>query len=363
MNQQLNKNKIEIIGLMSGTSLDGLDIADVSFNFENEQIHFELKNYETVPYTNSILNQLQNYLALSVPEMLMLDKQIASFYADKVNEFVEKFKIDKINIDAIASHGQTIFHQPQNGFTYQIGCGTTLAFKTGIDVINDFRTLDVVAGGQGAPLVPIGDFNLFSAKANAFLNIGGFTNISFKKKDEIIAFDICSGNLPMNEAVKSIGLAYDKNGNLARKGEVNFTILEELQKLKHFHKSAPKSLGTEWLVSEFYPIINKIESLENKLRTLIEHTAIEIIKVLNTNDISSIYVTGGGAKNSFLIERIRFFFKGEVIVPSEEIIDFKEAIIFAFLGARYLRNETTTVKSVTGASSEVSSGAFHRAMR
>jgi len=363
LNQQLNKNKIEIIGLMSGTSLDGLDIAHVSFNFENEQVHFELKNYETVPYSTSILNQLHNYLSLSVSEMLILDKQIGKFYAIKVNEFVEKFKIDKSKIDAIASHGQTIFHQPQNGFTYQIGCGTTLAFKTGIDVINDFRTLDVIAGGQGAPLVPIGDFNLFNAKANAFLNIGGFTNISFKKKDEIIAFDICSGNLPMNETVKSIGLTYDKNGNLARKGKIDFTIIEELQKLEHFHKSAPKSLGTEWLESDFYPIINKIESLENKLRTLIEHTAIEIINVLQSNDISSIYITGGGAKNNFLIERIRLFFKGEVIVPSEEIIDFKEAIIFAFLGARYLRNETTTVKSVTGASIEVSSGTFHRARK
>jgi anhydro-N-acetylmuramic acid kinase len=348
---------------MSGTSLDGLDIAHVSFNFENEQIYFELKNYETVLYSKSILNQLHNYLTLSVPEILMLDKEIGGFYANKVNEFIKKFNIDKNNIDAIASHGQTIFHQPQNGFTYQIGCGTTLAFKTGIDVINDFRTLDVIAGGQGAPLVPIGDFNLFSAEANAFLNIGGFTNISFKKKDEIIAFDICSGNLPMNEVVKSIGLTYDKNGNLARKGEIDFTIIEELQKLEHFHKSAPKSLGTEWLESDFYPIINKIESLENKLRTLIEHTAIEIFNVLHSNDISSVYITGGGAKNNFLIERIRFFFKGEVIVPSEEIIDFKEAIIFAFLGARYLRNETTTIKSVTGASIEVSSGTFHRAMK
>ena len=360
MNNQLNKNKIEIIGLMSGTSLDGLDIAHVNFNFEKEQIDFELKNCETVPYSELILAQLQNYLALSVPEMLMLDKQIGSFYADEVNKFIEKFKIVKSGIDAIASHGQTIFHQPQNGFTYQIGCGTTLAFKTGIDVINDFRTLDVVAGGQGAPLVPIGDFNLFSAKANAFLNIGGFTNISFKKNNEIIAFDICSGNLPMNDAVKSIGLNYDKNGEIARKGEINFRILEELQKLKHFHKSAPKSLGTEWLESEFYPIINKIESLENKLRTLVEHTALEICRVVNQENISSVYVTGGGAKNEFLIERIRFFFKGEVIVPSEEIIDFKEAIIFAFLGARYLRNETTTVKSVTGSIKDVCSGVLHK---
>ena len=363
MNQQINKNKIEIIGLMSGTSLDGLDIAHVSFNFENNQIYFELKNYETVQYSKSILNQLHNYLALSVPEMLMLDKEIGSFYADKVNEFIEKFNIDKSKIDAIASHGQTIFHQPQNGFTYQIGCGTTLAFKTGIDVINDFRTLDVIAGGQGAPLVPIGDFYLFHSKAQAFLNIGGFTNISFKKNNEIIAFDICAGNLPMNEAVKSIGLSYDKEGEIARKGTINFRIIEELQKLPYFKQSPPKSLGTEWLESEFNPIIFKIKKLEDKLRTLVEFTAIEIIRVLNSEKINSVYITGGGAKNTFLIERIKFFFKGNVIVPSEEIIDFKEAIVFAFLGARYLRNETTTVKSVTGAETEVCSGIFHKAQK
>jgi anhydro-N-acetylmuramic acid kinase len=356
-------NKLEIIGLMSGTSLDGLDIAHVIFNFKDEIIDFELLNYQTVSFESSLLTKLQNATTFSVPQILMLDKELGSFYAEKVNEFVENFKIDKNQINAIASHGQTIFHQPQNGFTYQIGCGSTLAFKTGIDVINDFRTLDVIAGGQGAPLVPIGDFNLFQSKAQAFLNIGGFTNISFKKNNKIFAFDICAGNLPMNEAVKSIGLSYDKEGEIARKGTINLRIIEELQKLPYFKQSPPKSLGTEWLESEFNPIISKIEKLEDKLRTLVEFTTIEILRVLNSEKIKSVYITGGGAKNTFLIERIKFFFKGEVLVPSEEIIDFKEAIVFAFLGARYLRNETTTVKSVTGAETEVCSGIFHKAQK
>jgi anhydro-N-acetylmuramic acid kinase len=348
---------------MSGTSLDGLDITHVIFNFKDEEVDFELLNYQTVPYSPLILSQLQIATNLSVPEILKLDKQIGKFYADCVNEFIVQYKIEKTNINAIASHGQTIFHQPLNGFTYQIGCGSTLAFKTGIDVINDFRTLDVIAGGQGAPLVPIGDFYLFQSKAQAFLNIGGFTNISFKKNNEIIAFDICAGNLPMNEAVKSIGLSYDKEGEIARKGTINFRIIEELQKLPYFKQSPPKSLGTEWLESEFNPIISKIEKLEDKLRTLVEFTTIEILRVLNSQNINSVYITGGGAKNTFLIERIKFFFKGEVLVPSEEIIDFKEAIVFAFLGARYLRNETTTVKSVTGAETEVCSGIFHKAQK
>jgi anhydro-N-acetylmuramic acid kinase len=167
----------------------------------------------------------------------------------------------------------------------------------------------------------------------------------------------------MNEAVKSIGLSYDKEGEIARKGTINLRIIEELQKLPYFKQSPPKSLGTEWLESEFNPIISKIEKLEDKLRTLVEFTTIEILRVLDNEKIKSVYITGGGAKNSFLIERIKFFFKGEVLVPSKEIIDFKEAIVFAFLGARYLRNETTTVKSVTGAETEVCSGIFHKAQK
>lgn len=363
MKTQLNKNKIEIIGLMSGTSLDGLDVAYVSFNFKDEEIDFVLKQAETVPYSVEILSKLQKAQGLSVPEILILDKQIGNFYAEKVNEFIEKFKIKKSDIDAIASHGQTIYHQPHNGFTYQIGCGATLAFKTGIDVINDFRTLDVIAGGQGAPLVPIGDFNLFKDKASAFLNIGGFTNISFKKDGKIIAFDICPGNLPLNKTVEPLGISFDKNGENARRGIIEHGIIEELRKLAYFNKSAPKSLGIEWLERDYYPILNKIKSIENKLRTIVEHTAVEIVKVLNKYKINSVYVTGGGAKNGFLIERIRFFYKGEIIIPSQEIIDFKEAIIFAFLGARYLRNETTTVQSVTGAKMEVCSGCFHKAVK
>jgi len=361
LNQQLNKNKIEIIGLMSGTSLDGLDIAHVIFNFKDEEVDFELINYQTVPYKLSILSQLQIATNLSLPEILILDKQIGKFYADRVNEFIHQFKIEKTDIDVIASHGQTIFHQPQNGFTYQIGCGSTLAYHTGIDVINDFRTLDVVAGGQGAPLVPMGDFHLFNKEAESFLNIGGFTNISFKKNNQIIAFDICSGNLPMNETVKLIGLSYDKNGEIAQRGKINDSIFKKLNDLNYFKQKPPKSLGSEWLEREFNPIIQNIENIENRLRTTIEHSAFQISEVLKNNDLKSVFITGGGAKNKFFIDIIRTFYEGKIILPNEEIIDFKEAIIFAFLGARYLRNQTTTFKSVTGAKVEVCSGVYHNA--
>lgn len=351
---------IEIIGLMSGTSLDGLDIAHVVFDFSAKLPTFELLHSETLPYTDEILTKLNMANTFSVPEMLMLDKEIGRFYALKVVDFIKKHKIDAKTISAIANHGQTIFHQPENGFTFQIGCGASLAYHTGIPVINDFRSLDVIAGGQGAPLVPIGDFLLFSDKAEAFLNIGGFVNISFKKGNEITAFDICPGNLPLNKYAEKLGLTFDKDGETAKNGNLIDSFLLELNGLKFYTSGAPKSLGTEWLESKFYTLFPKEIKTEDCLRTLVEHLAIQISKIVNDNKINSVFVTGGGARNSFLIKRLKVHYFGEIIVPDEKIIDFKEAIIFAFMGARHLRNETTTISSVTGAKTSLSTGVYHK---
>lgn len=351
---------IEIIGLMSGTSLDGLDITHVAFDFSAKNPRFELLHSETLPYSDEILAKLNVAKTFSVPEMLMLDKEIGRFYALKVVDFIEKNKISVKTISAIASHGQTIFHQPENGFTQQIGCGSTLAFLTGIPVINDFRTLDVIAGGQGAPLVPIGDFLLFSDEADAFLNIGGFVNISFKKGDEITAFDICPGNLPLNQFAEIIGLKYDKNGEIAKNGQLDHSLLIELNNINYYSLAAPKSLGTEWLEKQFLPLIPIELSPEKKLRTITEHIAFQISAVLNDRQLNSIFITGGGAHNNFLIECLKQHFSGNIIVPESKLIDFKEAIIFAFLGARYLRNEETTISSVTGAKLSLCTGVYHR---
>jgi anhydro-N-acetylmuramic acid kinase len=355
----LLKDKLEIVGLMSGTSLDGLDIAHVSIEFKNQKVHFELLNCETTPYDSEILLQLQKYNDLSIPEMLILDKKIGRYYGEKVNEFISKNNLNKKHIDAIACHGQTIFHQPQNGFTYQIGCGSTLAYVTGLKVINDFRTRDVIAGGQGAPLVPIGDFNLFANQAESFLNIGGFANISFKKGNKIIAFDICPGNLPLNLLANQIGLEYDKNGELAKSGIILPELLNRLNSLEFYRLNSPKSLGTEWLEDEFYKSIDGKYQTKDLLRTIVEHIAVQISSVLKNEKLASVFMTGGGTKNNFLIERIKVHFDGQLIVPEMKIIDFKEAIVFAYLGALYLRNEPTTLTSVTGAEREVCSGVLH----
>jgi anhydro-N-acetylmuramic acid kinase len=358
--KEMNRNKMEILGLMSGTSLDGLDIAHVTFEFQGDKIQFELHSAHTYAIDNALLEKLHHATKMSAEQLCVLDKELGSFFAVCVERFIHENNLLKSQIDAIASHGQTIFHQPQNGFTLQIACGSTIAFKTGIPVINDFRSLDVIAGGQGAPLVPLGDFELFKEEADSFLNLGGFANISFKKNNSVHAFDIAPANLPSNMLMQQTGKLYDADGAKAKSGKINQTLLSALNALPFYMNKAPKSLGTEWLNTEYMTLLNQSEELEDVLRTHTEHVAIQVAKILNEESLPSVYITGGGAKNTFFIERLMHHYHGKCVIPSAEIIDFKEAIVFAFLGARYLRGETTNIPSVTGASELLCTGVYHR---
>jgi anhydro-N-acetylmuramic acid kinase len=358
--KEMNRNKMEILGLMSGTSLDGLDIAHVSFEFQGDEIRFELLHAHTYSIEDTLLEKLHLATKMSSEELCVLDKELGDYFAVCVERFIDEKKLKKSQIDAIASHGQTIFHQPQNGFTLQIACGSTMAFKTGIPVINDFRTLDVIAGGQGAPLVPLGDFELFKDESDSFLNLGGFANISFKKNNSIQAFDVSPANLPSNLLMQPTGQLYDLDGAKAKLGEINLPLLSALNALPFYANKAPKSLGTEWLNKEYMPLFDQSIALEDLLRTHTEHVAIQVAKILNEESLPSVYVTGGGAKNSFFIERLSSHYNGKCVIPSAKIIDFKEAIVFAFLGARHLRGEPTNIPSVTGASKALCTGVYHR---
>ncbi len=354
-------SSFEIIGLMSGTSMDGLDIAHVSFEMNAKNDCFILNNSMTYEISSDIKNRLLTAPFASVQQISQLDHDIALFYAECVNEFISSKNIERKKINAISSHGQTILHQPGNGFSLQIGHGTTLAYHTGIQVINDFRNHDVAAGGQGAPLVPIGDFGIFSDLAEGFLNIGGFANVSFKDNhEEIIAYDICPGNLPLNKLVDSKGLSFDKDGELSAQGEINFYLLDLLNSIEFYNQTGPRSLGTEWLEEHFYPKLKFDKEIENNLRTIVEHIAIQIAQKLNDAHLETVLATGGGAKNNFLIQRIKHYFNGKLIIPAREIIDFKEAIIFAYLGALYIENRPNALSSVTGASRNMICGVLHK---
>jgi anhydro-N-acetylmuramic acid kinase len=348
-----------ILGLMSGTSMDGLDIAHVTFCLsENKEWEYTVNHVETYPYEHKTLQQLRNGKNLSTIQILELDKHLGLLFANHINTFIKKNAIDKNTINAIASHGHTVHHRPDIGFTQQIGCGDTIAYETGIKVINDFRQKDVIAGGQGAPLVPIGDKLLFSKKADAFLNIGGFTNICIPS-EQTIAFDICPGNLPLNEVVNELGLDFDDKGYLSSKGVLDELILNELNALEFYNEINSKSLGTEWLENSFTPIVNKIPSPKDRLRTITEHLSIQIAQAINQFKIKRLYITGGGAFNDFLITRLRVHTTCELIIPNTITINYKEAVVFAFLGVRFLRGEINCLSSVTGALKDTIGGSLH----
>lgn len=354
-------NTYNIIGLMSGTSLDGVDLTYCTYTKETDNHwKYSILASQTFDFPEYLLSSLHNSTELTGSQMVFLDHELGLFFSDCILKFITEKQIIKQEIHAIASHGQTIFHQPDRGITTQIGNPAVIAVKTEIQTIGDFRTKDVLYGGQGAPLVPIGDFYLFQNQADAFINIGGFANITFHKDGNIHAFDICPANLPLNKLARSKGLAYDKNGDLARSGEINYFLLDLLNSLDYYKNSPPKSLGVEWLELNFYPLLKFDKDVENNLATMVEHIAVQLGDICTKNNLKKIMITGGGAKNSFLIERLTRYFDGELVQVDTRLIDFKEAIIFGLLGALNLNNEPNCIAQVTGASKNVIGGVVHQ---
>lgn len=327
---------------MSGTSLDGLDMALCDFNFSDNKVKFQLVASETIVYEAVWKDRLQNVFNATAEQYFKMHSLYGEFMADSVNTFLEK---NKQKPDYIASHGHTIFHRPEIGFTTQIGCGATIAAKTGISTICDFRSLDVALKGQGAPLVPIGDRDLFSDSASC-LNIGGIANISFTKNGFTKAFDICIANMALNYLTETVGKAFDENGHMASEGNCNTDLLKSFLNLN----TNGQSIGREWFEKYFLPVLNSYSiPLNDLLATCVEYTALKISDVLNEHHLSSVLTTGGGAYNSFLKKRLQFHFKGNIETPSDEIIQFKEAIIFAYLGYLRVNEKINTLSSVTKA--------------
>ncbi|WP_210151089.1 anhydro-N-acetylmuramic acid kinase [Chryseobacterium scophthalmum] len=340
------------IGLMSGTSLDGLDICFGKFWKENSYWKFEIIKAETIPYPKALEEQLRNSIYLSSQDLLALHSEYGFYLGEITKDFITKNQLS--DIDLIASHGHTVFHQPQRKFTLQIGDGRAIKVQTQIPVIYDFRSQDVLLGGNGAPLVPIGDELLFS-DYDACLNLGGFSNISFKINEERIAFDIAPVNIVLNKLVQEFGQDYDENGDLSRKGNINPQLLKQLNSLDFYALSHPKSLGIEWCNANVFPLFSGIENLD-VLATFTEHAAEQISKIFNIHQFNKVLFTGGGTYNQFLIEKIKSKTNTEIIIPEKQIIDFKEALIFAFMGVLRLNNETNVLASATGSSHNHSSG-------
>ena len=348
----------KVVGVMSGTSVDGVDLCAVQFKYDG-QWDFKILHTMTSPYPEDWRLRLLHTLELEKTDIDLLNNEYTVHLAKHINKFIRDYRIK--DLDAICSHGHTVYHQPDKGITLQIGNLPRIAELLNCPVVCDFRTRDVELGGQGAPLVPIGDRLLFG-EYDICLNLGGFSNVSFENENRRIAFDICPVNSVLNHLARELDMPYDESGKIARSGSVNKQMLDDLNGLEFYCSLPPKSLGMEWVERFVIPILNRYDcAIKDKLRTFVEHVAVQIAAQLNPLNKQDILVTGGGAYNRFLVERIKVHNIAEVIQPTNDLIDFKEALIFGFLGVLRMRNEPNCLSSVTGVEKDHSSGMIYSA--
>jgi len=333
--------KYNVIGVMSGTSVDGLDVSFCRFT-KNKKWEYEILNSKTYPYCNFWKKTLINLHLQNKKKIKEIDIKFAKYISDKINHFVKK---NKIKAQVISCHGHTVFHNPSKKITLQIGSGEIINELCRLTTVNNFRKKDIDLGGQGAPLVPIGDKLLFK-QYKYCLNIGGFANLSIKSNNSIKAFDICPANIALNFYSRKLGREFDSGGEISSNGNVIKSLYDELNQIQFYSSNSPKSLSIEWLEQNFLTKVSNSFKVKDILRTIVEHIAFQIGSHLKSKKT---LVTGGGAKNKYLMERICDFSSSEIIIPSNELIDFKEAMIFGFLAVLRLNNEINCLKSVTGA--------------
>lgn len=340
-----------VLGLMSGTSLDGLDVAYCEFNYKQGKWTYDIKKATTYAYDEDFKHKIRSMEETSAREFARFSVEIGHFFGKKAKDFLDTHSLD---VDFVASHGQTIFHRPDLNYTTQIGDLSALCSEVQVKVIGDFRSMDVALGGQGAPLVPIGDEILFCDYENC-LNLGGFSNISMKKQGKRIAYDICPVNIVLNHLCEKLSLPFDDGGQIAASGKVDENLLKQLNDLPYYKKKTNKSLGKEWVVENVFPLLEKTTlSVEDLLATYTEHIA----EQLSRNISGKTLLTGGGAYNTYLIERLKKLTPHTIELPEKTIIDYKEAMIFAFLGVLRQRGEVNCLASVTGAEKDNCGGSI-----
>lgn len=352
------KENYNVVGIMSGTSLDGVDLAHIFFTADSGKWSFTIAEAITVPYSEEWIKRLKAAVDYNDNALALLNKEYTELLGGIIKSFIADNRI--ASLDAVCSHGHTILHQPHNGFTLQIGNLPEIASITGEKVVCDFRVQDVQLGGQGAPLVPIGDRLLFS-EYRYCLNLGGFSNISFEENGQRIAFDICPVNTVLNYYANLLGFDYDAGGKIARNSRINLPLLEELNTLDFYTLDYPKSLGFEFVKEVVLPMMEKYtDTAENKIATFTEHVAIQIASVIKSKGKGELLITGGGAYNEFLISRMKQLLPDTLIaIPDDKTIQFKEALIFALLGVLKIRGEVNVLSSVTGAHHDHSSGVVY----
>ena len=349
----MNKSNYKVLGVMSGTSLDGIDLAECTFtNSTDGSWSFQLGCVKTIPYSGPWKQRLKEGVHFSEGRLRTLNKEYTQYLGEIIAAFIEENQIS--SLDGVCSHGHTILHQPEKGLTLQIGNLPQIATISKQQVVCDFRVADVALGGQGAPLVPIGDRLLFS-NYDYCLNLGGFANASFEKNGRRTAYDICPVNIVLNSLAEQLGMPYDDEGRLARNGSVDKNLLQVLNEIEFYKQSPPKSLGLEWVQNHIFPLLKTYPMVvEDQIATFTEHIAYQLAAQFEQG--CNVLVTGGGAYNSYLLERVLDYKKVKLVVPDDKLLEFKEAIIFGLLGVLRLREEVNCLASVTGAKRDHSSG-------
>jgi len=353
------------IGLMSGSSLDGLDIAFVEFREQAGKWSYEIKNAECIPYDDEWKLKLRNAITLSAAAYQQLHADYGHLLGRSVNEFISKHNL-QYQVSLIASHGHTTFHVPALRMTAQLGDGAAIAAETSLPVVTGLRSMDIAFGGQGAPIVPIGEKWLLGGH-DYFLNLGGIANLS-ANKERYAAFDVCPANRVLNMLASDTGKEFDEGGEMASRGNISELLLDELNSLDYYKLTGPKSLANDFGTDVVYPIVkNSGVSINDQLRTYVEHIAVQIQNSIQAFGFgprasgSAMLVTGGGALNKFLVQRIKERLKDldiAVTIPDEQLINFKEALIMAFIGVLRWRQETNVLSSVTGAERDSINGAL-----
>ena len=353
----------KVIGIMSGSSLDGIDIVYTELQEHAGRWQYEIQHAECVPYDKKWIEKLQQSINFSAKEYLLLHTKYGEFIGRKINGFIDENNLHH-QVNLVCSHGHTTFHLPEKKMTHQLGDGAAIAAETKLPVVSDLRSIDIAFGGQGAPIVPLGEKFLFS-QYNYFLNIGGIANLSVHQPGGVIAFDVCAANRVLNMLANEKGFAYDGEGKMASRGSVNEDLLNKLNTLEYYQLLYPKSLANTYGTDLVYPLLQSSGiSTEDNLRTYTEHISVQIknsLRMFKQSHTQHLFITGGGAFNAFLMERLQSQLKEinfEIFIPDSETVKYKEALIMSLLGALRWREQYTILSSVTGASQNSIGGAL-----
>lgn len=351
-----------IIGIMSGSSMDGVDLAHCTLSLKDGQWDYTINNGATIPFNENWRVRLSQLRKQSALNYVKTDVFFGYYLGELCNEFIQSINLE---VDFIASHGHTAFHKPSKGITAQVGDGQSLSAITNLPVVNDFRRMDVAKIGEGAPLVPIGDDILFE-QYDYCINLGGFANISANINGSRIGYDICANNILLNRVARDLGKPYDEGGQIADSGSINYKLLDDLNSIKYYNKPYPKSLNRDWINKELWHIVRDYRetSLEDRMTTLVDHIATQIginIEELSNGDSSNkkVLVTGGGAFNTSLIDYIKSHTDAEIIIPEDSLVNYKESLVFALLGALRINNKVNILAEGTGSNENSIAGALH----